>query len=107
MYPTDAFVIRKATSEDEAQLRRLEQLEGIRLSNGSVLLGEIDGAPAAAISLADQRVVADPFKHTTVLVQLLQMRSRALQSYERTPSLPDRLRATFAPFRGRTAPAEG
>jgi hypothetical protein len=60
---------------------------------GPALVGEIGGRPAAAISLADGHVVADPFQHTAKLVAQLRMRARALRSHERTPVLRDRLRA--------------
>jgi hypothetical protein len=106
MYPSNAFVIRLANGDDQRHLRRLQELDGVRFPEGPTLVGEIDGTPAAAISLADGRVAADPFQSTAVLVQLLQMRSRALRTYSETPSLIERLRSAFAPFRARTAAAE-
>ena len=59
---------------------------------GPALVGEIDGRPAAAISLTDGRLVADPFQHTAALVAHLRMRARALTEHERTPSVRERLR---------------
>ena len=107
MYPTNDYVIRKATSDDERALQRLAGLDSQRPFAGPALVGEIDGVPAAAVSLTDGRVIADPFKRTVVLGQLLQMRFRALRTYSRTPSLPERLRAAFAPFSARVASTEG
>jgi hypothetical protein len=60
---------------------------------GPALVGEIDGRPAAAISLTDGRVVADPFQQTSNLIALLRMRARGLRAQKRTPALRDRLRA--------------
>jgi hypothetical protein len=105
MYAANAYRIRFATVDDEAALRRLVQLNRQRTFCGPALVGEIDGTLAAAASLHDGRVIADPFKHTTVLRQVLPMRRRALRTYSRTPSLPERLRESLAPFRARMATA--
>jgi hypothetical protein len=101
MYPTNAYVIRNATDADAGLLRRLAELDGQRPITGPALIGEIDGAPAAAISMSDGRVVADPFQPTSTLTQLLQMRFRAVRSDSRTRSLPKRLRAALAPVNAR------
>jgi hypothetical protein len=68
--------------------------------SGPALVGEIDGRPAAAIALHDGRVLADPFQRTANLVAQLRMRARGLRSYERTPSLRERLRAAVRVHRG-------
>ncbi len=51
------------------------------------------GSPAAALSLSDGRVVADPFRRTDHLVACLHIRANAILAYEANPSLSDRLRA--------------
>jgi hypothetical protein len=93
MYSSNAYVIRKATIDDVAALERLAALDGQKPLAGDALIGEMDGSPAAAISLADGRIVADPFKRTAHLVPLLTMRRRALQALVRRPLLRDRIRA--------------
>ena len=95
MYPANAYVIRYATVDDVPALRRLVELDDPRLFCGPALIGEIGGAPAAAVSLADGRVIADPSQPTTVLRQLLRMRRDALRAHSRTSSLPERLRAAL------------
>jgi hypothetical protein len=105
MYPTNAYHIRQATDADESALSRLADLDSQRPLSGPALIGEIDGNPAAAVSLTDGRVIADPFKQTAVLSQLLHMRAGALRAYSRTPSLPERMRETMAPFRARASEA--
>jgi hypothetical protein len=106
MYSANAHVIRPATVGDEPALRRLVELDGRRLPFcGPALIGEIDGAPAAAISLRDGRIISDPFQPTAALRQTLELRLRALRSYARTPSLPERLLAATARFRARVATA--
>jgi hypothetical protein len=58
-----------------------------------VLIGELDGSPAAALSLADGRAIGDPFRPTAQLRMLLRVRATAYLAHQRTPSLRDRLRA--------------
>ena len=80
MYPADAYTIRYATVDDVPALRRLVGLDGPRLFCGPALIAEIGGALAAAMSLADGRVIADPSQPTTVPRQLLRMRGDALRA---------------------------
>lgn len=89
----------KRPSEDERPLRELAELDSQRPLSAPVLIGEIDGVPAAALSLSEGRVVADPFQPTAVLSQLLRVRATALRTHARTPSLAERVRAVMAPFR--------
>jgi hypothetical protein len=71
----------------------IRHLQGAEPLSGPALVGEIDGRPAAAISLTDGRVVANPFQPTANLVAQLRMRARAMWQLERTPELSKRLRA--------------
>jgi hypothetical protein len=66
--------------DDVPALRRLVELDGPRLFCGPALIAEIGGALAAAVSLADGRVIADPSQPTTVPRQLLRMRGDALRA---------------------------
>jgi hypothetical protein len=103
MYPANNYVIRPATRTDERALTELAQLDSQRPLTGSVLIGEIDGAPSAAVALADGRVVADPFQHTASLTQVLRMRAGAKRVHSRMPTVRERIRAAMAPFRARVA----
>jgi hypothetical protein len=95
MLPANTYVVRQATPSDDSVLERIAGLDGQRPLSGPVLLGEIDGKPAAAVSIDDGRVVADPFQLTAQLVLVITMRRRALLAYAKTPSLPARLQAQF------------
>jgi hypothetical protein len=86
MYPADAYTIRYATVGDVPALRRLVELDGPRLFCGPALIAESGGAPVAAVSLADGRVIADPSLPTTVARQLLRMRRDALRAELQTPA---------------------
>jgi hypothetical protein len=90
MPPAASYKTRMAVAEDAPNLRRLAALDSQSPLSGAVLMGEIDGVPAAAISLISGRVVADPFRPTAELVASLRMRAAALTGERRT-SLRERL----------------
>ena len=95
MLPANTYVIRPATHDDQPALEALAELDSQSRLDGPALVGEIDGRPAAAISLHDRRVIADPFLFTVQLRQVLRMRAAALHAREQTPSLPVRVRAAI------------
>ena len=90
MFESDAYLIRRATPDDESLLLRLSVLDSQRVLTEPALIGEIAGEPAAAISLATGRVVADPFVSTAALVAHLRLRAGAFQPV--APTLRQRLR---------------
>jgi hypothetical protein len=92
MFPANAHVIRLATDEDVRALSQLAELDSQRPLGGRILIGEIDGQTAAAISLTDNRVVSDPFQHTAHITQLLRMRATSLEAFAETPALRERIR---------------
>jgi hypothetical protein len=93
MYSANAYAIRPATEADNRTLRQLAELDSQRPLDGPVLIGEIRGRPAAAVSLTDGRVIADPFRNTVHLRRILHLRFDGFRAYSRTPSLSQRLRA--------------
>jgi hypothetical protein len=96
MLPANAYVIRRATADDEGAVRRLAELDSRPPLAGPVLIGEIDGTPAAAVSLADGSIAADPFQPTATLRQVLRVRVRSLRAVEEQPSLSERLKAIMS-----------
>ena len=52
---------------------------------------ELDGEPAAALSLKTNVAIADPFQPTEELRVYLRMRASALEAVEREPSLRERM----------------
>jgi hypothetical protein len=91
------YGIRAATAADADALARLAQLDSQPPLTGPVLLGDLGGSPAAAISLADGRVVADPFRATAQVVVQLRIQAAAARALERTPSLRERMIAGLSP----------
>jgi hypothetical protein len=100
MIAANYYPIRFATSEDADTLRRFAERNSQQPLVGRVLIGQIDGAPAAALSLHDGRVIADSSGHTDRLVATLRMRAGAIRAFEATPSLRERLLAALPKERG-------
>ena len=80
MLPANTYVIRPATDDDQPALEALAELDSQGPLDGPALVGEIDGHPAAAISLQERRVMADQFLFTVQLRQVLRMRAAALHA---------------------------
>jgi hypothetical protein len=91
LFPADLYIIRLATEQDAATVRRLAALDSARPLTGRVLIGEIDGTPAAALSLKTGYAVADPFVDTENLRVHMRMRASAVEAIDREPSLRERM----------------
>jgi hypothetical protein len=100
MFPPNAYRIRFATADDADTLSRLADQGAQQSLAGRVLIGQMDGTPAAAISLDDDRVITDPSRRTDRVVAALRIRAGAIRAFEATPSLRERLAAAFASYRG-------
>ena len=68
---TERLAFRAATVRDAQALRNLALLDSARPLTGEVVLAEVAGSAVAALSLADGRVVADPFARTAQVSELL------------------------------------
>ena len=95
-----AIVIRPNRRDDERALARLAGLDSAPVPDEPLLVAEVGGELRAALSLRDGAVIADPFRRTTQLVTLLQMRAEQLRA-ERSGSgrWLARARARLAPAR--------
>jgi hypothetical protein len=74
------LVMRIARADESAVVRRLAQLDDAPTPSGEILLALVDDEPVAALSLADGRVVANPFVRTAGLVALLRMRAAQISA---------------------------
>ena len=92
--------IRYATPRDTDALSRLAELDSQKPLDGRVLVARHDGTPAAALSLDDGRVIADPFQRTAHQVATLRMRAGAIRAFEITPSVRERMLAALPLQRG-------
>jgi hypothetical protein len=71
-----AVVIRASRDDDVAALRRLARLEGRWLSEPSrLLVAEVEGEIQAALPLDGGEALADPFRATAALVEILKLRA--------------------------------
>ena len=78
--PSPTVVIRAARGSDGPALRRLAELDSHDFLTGDVLIAETDDEVVAALSVDTGERVADPFRRTADVVDLLQFRARRLRS---------------------------
>ena len=75
------LVIRSATALDAASLAGLTALDSAAPLTGRVLLAEVDGDVHAAVEVASGRVVADPFRPTADLADVLRLRASRMTGH--------------------------
>jgi hypothetical protein len=90
------ITIRPAVPADRDDLERLATLDSARLPTGDLLLAEVDHELVAALNPATGFAIADPFRHTAHVVELLRVRAREAARETRPVVLPGHLgRALF------------
>ena len=88
--------IRGATAADEATIARLAALDSAAVPAGESLIAEVNGEAVAAIEIATQATVADPFRRTAGAVELLTERAiRLLEAETTTRRRFPRLRSAY------------
>ena len=70
----DRLVLRRAAAEDGPALARLARLDSAPRPSGEMLVAEFDGRIVAAVPYAGGRPIADPFRPTADIVELLRAR---------------------------------
>jgi hypothetical protein len=70
--------IRRRTERDAEAIERLAQLEGVGTPDGDLLVAEVDGAVWAAVELGCGAVIADPFRPSGDVAELLRVRFERL-----------------------------
>jgi hypothetical protein len=78
-----AVTLRFAVFDDAPDLLRLAQLDSAEPLAEPILLAKLSGRVTAALSLSEDRVIADPFVLTGSAVELLRARARQLTGPER------------------------
>ena len=73
-------LIRAARGSDGPALRRLAALDSADVPRGAVLVAESDDEVVAAVSVDTGERIADPFRPTADVVDLLEFRARRLRS---------------------------
>jgi len=67
----DRLVLRRAAAGDEPALARLARLDSAPRPNSDMLVAEIDERIVAAVPFDGGRAIADPFRPTADIVELL------------------------------------
>jgi hypothetical protein len=73
-------LIRAARGSDGDALGRLAALDSARVPAGELLVAETDGALVAAHAPGSGATIADPFRRTAEVVELLQLRGSLLRA---------------------------
>jgi len=94
---SNAFTIRRAHASDEPTLAWLAALSSKPPLRRPALIGDVDGMPAAAISLVDGGVAADPFQRAPGLETHLRLHRSGWRTGPRRDSARRHLRAAI-PF---------
>lgn len=72
------ITLRFGFPDDADPLAQLAQLDSAEALEAPILLAEVSGELCAALSLADGRVVSDPFRPTAGVIKLLREREHQL-----------------------------
>jgi hypothetical protein len=99
--------LRLAMEADGPDLRRLAQLDSCRVAPGAHLVAERQGRIDAALALSSGAVMADPFRHTEALGELLRLHALLLRRLDadQSPPVRDHSHGHLAQGRPRVATA--
>jgi hypothetical protein len=89
--------VRIAGDADRELIGRIAALDSSQPIEGPTLIGEIDGIAVAVVSLTDGRAVADPFRRTAGLVDVMRARARAMGAADAHRSRARRIRDALRP----------
>jgi hypothetical protein len=73
-----AMTIRYASDRDAADVARLSALDSAMIPDGPLLLAFVDGELWAAMAIGREVAIADPFRPSGPVVELLRARARQL-----------------------------
>src|SRR5581483_3828948 len=82
MHQLDPIKIRLTGPEDARALHRLAALDSAHVPSGWMLLAEVGDEPWAAVEVRTGAAIADPFRPTADVVELLRMRAAKLRGDE-------------------------
>jgi hypothetical protein len=98
-----SVLIRAARGSDGPGVARIAALDSAPVPTGELLVAEADGALVAVRSLSTGAAVADPFRPSADVLELLDLRARALTARTPRRSLTDRLGLRAGRVASRTA----
>jgi hypothetical protein len=103
MKTPEDITIRRTGAADGESLVRLAGLDSKHVPPGNFLLAEVDGEGWAAIALESGEVLADPFRPTADIVEMLQLRAARIREVESPELVPKRGLARMAAAFGFTS----
>ena len=77
------LTLRLADDRDTRRLRILAQLDSAPVPSGPMLIAEVDGRLRAALPLDGGEPIADPFRRSADLIELLRARAAQLAGPDR------------------------
>jgi hypothetical protein len=80
--PPESVTIRRAGAADYESLVRLAGVDSKNVPPGNFLIAVVDGKGWAAVALESGEVLADPFRPTAHLVEMLQLRAARIREVE-------------------------
>jgi hypothetical protein len=81
----DTFTIRRASAGDSAAVARLATLDSATAPAGAVLLGEVGDELWAAVEIDSGAAIADPFRPSRDIVELLKLRAKMMRRDTEAP----------------------
>ena len=72
---TSEITVRLADHTDSRALHELAALDSAQVPAGALVLAESDGEIVAAVPVDGGRAIADPFRGTAALVEMLELRA--------------------------------
>ena len=76
----ERITLRRAGHGDARALATLAELDSQRLPDDEFLIGEVAGEPWAALGLGSGILVADPYRPTVELAELLRLRAGSMRT---------------------------
>ena len=77
--PSTAAVLIRVAEPDERRIAELAALDSAPRLRGDALVAEVDGEPVAALELGSGRTIADPFRRTLRILDVLHLRAAQLR----------------------------
>jgi hypothetical protein len=77
--------LRRAGDGDARSLATLAELDSQRLPDDEFLIGEVAGEPWAALGIGSGVLLADPYRPTVQLVELLRLRAGSMRPIAQLP----------------------
>lgn len=82
---TESIAIRQATGADRGAVERLAALDSAEAPSGEVLIAEVGDELWVAIEVASGSTIADPFRRTADVVELLSLGAARLREGTESP----------------------